>query len=90
MVRSPVLVLSTASLICSVSSAISAFRLVSRPSRRRVKLGPGRTDAIDAVADLRALVDYRDQLVAERIAVANRGHAELSGLWPGYHNTIAR
>jgi transposase len=36
------------------------------------------------------MVDYRSQLVAERTGLANRTHAELHGLLPGYHATIPR
>lgn len=44
--------------------------------------------AVRDAADLRALADYRAQLVAERTAVGNRVHAELHGLHPGYHARI--
>lgn len=40
--------------------------------------------AVGEAADLRALVDYRMQLMQERTALANRVHAELHGLIPGY------
>jgi transposase len=65
--------------------AVAIARVVARePSLPPVRPATG------AAADLRALVDYRDQLVAERTTVANRAHAELSGLRPGYQRTIAR
>jgi transposase len=46
--------------------------------------------AVGQAADLRAMADYRGQLVAERTGLANRTHAELHGLLPGYHATIPR
>jgi transposase len=46
--------------------------------------------AIGDAADLRALSDYRRQLTDERTALANRTHAELHGLNPGYHGNIPR
>src|SRR3954468_10887150 len=46
--------------------------------------------AIGVAADLRALADYRAQLVAERTALANRTHSELHGLLPGYQATVPR
>ncbi len=39
-------------------------------------------------ADLRALLDYREDLIAERTALVNRVHAELGGLRPGYQAQI--
>jgi transposase len=41
-------------------------------------------------ADLRVLTDYREQLVAERTATANRVHAELGWLRPGYQQQLPR
>ena len=41
---------------------------------------------VGLAADLRALLDYRDALVREHHALANRVHAELVGLLPGYHH----
>jgi hypothetical protein len=46
--------------------------------------------AVGQAADLRALADYRAQLVAERTALANRTHTELHGLLPGYQAEIPR
>ena len=37
----------------------------------------------EVLADLRALVDYRDQLVRARTQVANRAHADLVNIRPG-------
>jgi transposase len=44
--------------------------------------------AVGAAADLRALLDYRDELLAERVAMVNRVQVELAGLRPGYHAKI--
>lgn len=41
---------------------------------------------VGLAADLRALLDYREALVREHHALANRVHAELVGLLPGYHH----
>ena len=43
---------------------------------------------VGAAADLRALLDYREDLVRERGALVNRAHAELGGLRPGYQQQI--
>jgi transposase len=43
---------------------------------------------VGAAADLRALLDYREDLVRERGALVNRAHAELGGLRPGYQHQI--
>jgi transposase len=48
------------------------------PSARRVEV----------LADLRALVDYRDQLVRARTQVANRAHADLVNIRPGYGREV--
>ena len=40
--------------------------------------------------DLRVLVTYRRELVEQRTAGANRLHADLGKLRPGYHQTIPR
>lgn len=41
-------------------------------------------------ADLRVLMDYRAQLIDERTALANRVHAELGWLQPGYQHALPR
>jgi transposase len=41
-------------------------------------------------ADLRVLVDYREQLVAERTALANRVHVDLCWLRPGHQHALPR
>ena len=44
---------------------------------------------VEALADLRALVDYRDQLVRARTQVANRAHADLVNIRPGYEREVS-
>ncbi|SFP87473.1 Transposase [Geodermatophilus dictyosporus] len=39
-------------------------------------------------ADLRVLMDYREQLIAERTATVNRVHADLGWLRPGYRHRL--
>jgi transposase len=41
-------------------------------------------------ADLRVLVDYREQLVDERRTLANRVHVDLCWLRPGYQHALPR
>jgi transposase len=63
--------------------AVAIARIVSRePWLPPVRLTVG------PAADLRALLDYRDQLIHERTAAAMRVHAELAGLHPGYQRRI--
>jgi transposase len=62
---------------------------IARITARETDLPPVRL-AVGQAADLRALADYRNQLVAERTALANRTHAELHGLLPGYQVTVPR
>jgi transposase len=63
--------------------AVAIARITARePALPVVRL------AVGQAADLRALADYRAQLVAERTALANRTHAELHGLLPGYQARI--
>ena len=40
--------------------------------------------------DLKLLVDYRDQLAAERTRIGNRIHADLAIAYPGYQRRIGR
>ena len=63
--------------------AVAIARIVARERRLppvRLTIGPA--------ADLRALLDYRQQLIDERIRIANRVHVELGGLRPGYQTTL--
>src|SRR4051794_16328173 len=41
-------------------------------------------------ADLRVLMDYREQLIEERTAIANRVHTDLGWLRPGYQHRLPR
>lgn len=61
--------------------------VIARVTLRDHDLPPVRF-AVGAAADLRALLDYRDDLVVERSALANRAYMDLMGLFPGYHLTI--
>lgn len=60
---------------------------IARITAREQKLPPVRL-TVGAAADLRALLDYREDLVRERGALVNRAHAELGGLRPGYQHQI--
>lgn len=63
--------------------AIAIARITAREKNLpQVRLHVGQA------ADLRALIDYRDQLVDERRLLGNRVHAELSAMRPGYHLQI--
>jgi transposase len=42
----------------------------------------------DLTEDLRLLVDYREQLLGERTRIANRVHADLVALRPGYQQQL--
>ena len=57
---------------------------IARVTAREPGLPPVRL-AVGAAADLRALLDYREQLVEERTRLGNRAHVELASLRPGYH-----
>ena len=54
---------------------------IARITTRERQLPPVRL-TVGAAADLRALLDYREDLVRERGALVNRAHAELGGLRP--------
>jgi transposase len=43
---------------------------------------------LEVLTDLRALVEYRDQLVRARTQVANRTHADLMNVLPGYERRV--
>jgi transposase len=63
--------------------ALAIARITAREQQLptvRLTVGPA--------ADLRALLDYREDLVRERGALVNRAHAELGGLRPGYQQQI--
>ena len=60
---------------------------IARITAREQQLPPVRL-TVGAAADLRALLDYREDLVRERGALVNRAHAELGGLRPGYQRQI--
>ena len=61
---------------------------IARITAREPKLAPVRL-TVGPAADLRALLDYRDDLLVERTALANRVHAELTGLLPGYQHQVS-
>ena len=61
---------------------------IARITAREPGLPPVRL-TVGPAADLRALLDYRDDLVAERTALVNRVHADLTGLAPGYQHQIS-
>lgn len=60
---------------------------IARITGREQNLPPVRL-TVGPAADVRALLDYREQLVTERTATSNRLHAELLGLRPGYQAKI--
>lgn len=43
---------------------------------------------LELLTDIRVLVDYRDQLVRARTQVANRTHADLVNVLPGYERSV--
>jgi transposase len=60
---------------------------IARITAREPQLPPVRL-TVGPAADLRALLDYREDLTTERGALVNRAHAELSGLRAGYHHQV--
>jgi transposase len=63
--------------------ALAIARITAREEHLppvRLMLGPA--------ADLRALLDYREDLVLERTTLANRVHADLVALRPGYQHQV--
>jgi transposase len=62
---------------------------IARLTAREPHLPPVRL-TIGLAADLRALLDYREDLVREHTVLASQVHAELSGLLPGYQHTHPR
>jgi hypothetical protein len=67
--------------------ALAIARITGRDAAGESKLSPVRL-VVGPAADLRALLDYRDDLLLERTALANRAHAELTGLSPGYQHQV--
>jgi transposase len=59
---------------------------IARITAREEQLPPVRVDSPSR--DLKLLCDYRAQLLAERIRTANRLHADLVSLRPGYERQI--
>ena len=66
------------------TDALAIARVVARDEHLPPALPPG------AAQDLKALVDYRDQVISERTRVQNRLHADLQILVPGYRTKIRR
>lgn len=58
---------------------------IARITARDPDLPPVRL-TVGLAADLRSLLDYRQDLVYERHALVNQAHADLSGLVPGYQH----
>ena len=59
---------------------------IARVVAREQDLPPVRRQ--DLTEDLRLLVDYREQLLGERTRIANRVHADLVALRPGYQRQL--
>ena len=59
---------------------------IARVTAREHDLPPVRGQ--DLTKDLRLLVDYREQLLGERTRIANRVHADLVALRPGYQQQL--
>ena len=62
--------------------------VIARIALRENDLPPIRADG--ALEDLRVLVRYRRELLAERNRIANRLHSDLEQLHPGYQQRIGR
>lgn len=63
---------------CDAADALAIARVVSREERLP------RANGTPMHRDLKLLVDYRDQLIAEQTRVRNRLHGDLQILLPGY------
>jgi transposase len=59
---------------------------IARVTAREERLPPVRADS--PARDLKLLCDYRQQLLGERIRTANRLHADLVSLRPGYEHSL--
>ena len=60
---------------------------IARITAREDHLPPVRL-TVGPAADLRALLDFREDLIAERTALIGRVHAEMTGLVPGYQHHV--
>lgn len=60
---------------------------IARITAREDNLPPVRL-VVGPAADLRALLDYRQDLITERGALTGRAHADLVGLHPGYQRLV--
>lgn len=58
---------------------------IAKITGRETGLPPVRL-TVGLAADLRALLDYREDLIREHTMVINQVHAELTGLFPGYQH----
>lgn len=67
---------------CDRADALAIARVVAREVRLPTALGTA------LHRDLKLLVDYREQLLAEQTRVRNRLHADLQALQPGYAATL--
>src|SRR5215203_3152854 len=67
--------------------SVAVVEVPTLMTARERQLPPVRL-TVGPAADLRALLDYREDLVTERGALVNRAHAELSGLRAGYHHQV--
>jgi transposase len=68
---------------CDAADAVAIARVALREERLPPATGPV------LHRDLKLLVDYRDQLIAEQTRVRNRLHADLQILLPGYGERFA-
>ncbi len=69
---------------CDPADALAIARIVAREEGL-----PAVRDPL-AYRDLRLLVDYRDQLIAEQTRLRNRLHSDLQTLVPGYGDHLGR
>jgi transposase len=69
---------------CDRTDALAIARVVARGERLPIAM------ASAMYRDLKVLVDYRQQLLAEQARVRNRLHADLQALLPGYGEQVGR